>query len=304
MVYTGRRARCAVPKSCRRAHRRSCRDGQWPTERQDDHRLRNRLSGSPKPDHGRAHGRTSSACALQRGAGQRDGRCVSCGDGAAPLSAVACLDAPALSYAARSVRGARNPFLRGHVSLRNRNLSLSAEIEITMNQSLRDKRKRKLRYADENRRHQNPAEIVLLGRIYEEKLPAPRWQYPVCGFIADFAWPSSRLVVEVDGPYHETDAQRAADTNRTRGMEKSGWVVRRITNAEIFTNPLTVIATLREWLDASSLRTRLARITSADFQPCWTYKKSKTLRKLDQHAALSRDMNPRLIKHSSVGAGR
>jgi very-short-patch-repair endonuclease len=53
-----------------------------------------------------------------------------------------------------------------------------------------------------------------------------RRQFSVGRYIADFAAPSARLVVEVDGGYH---AQRArADARRDRALERAGWRVVRL----------------------------------------------------------------------------
>jgi len=53
-----------------------------------------------------------------------------------------------------------------------------------------------------------------------------RRQYRVGRFVADFAAPAVRLVVEVDGPWHAR--RRAADERRDRVLERAGWRVVRL----------------------------------------------------------------------------
>lgn len=53
-----------------------------------------------------------------------------------------------------------------------------------------------------------------------------RRQVRILRFIADFAAPAVRLVVEVDGPHHAV--RRAADARRDRALERSGWRILRL----------------------------------------------------------------------------
>ncbi|MBE7481571.1 MAG: DUF559 domain-containing protein [Polyangiaceae bacterium] len=53
-----------------------------------------------------------------------------------------------------------------------------------------------------------------------------RRQYVVGRYIADFAVPSVRVVIEVDGAYHAS--RRAADARRDRELGRRGWRVLRL----------------------------------------------------------------------------
>ena len=53
-----------------------------------------------------------------------------------------------------------------------------------------------------------------------------RRQVPLGPFIVDFSPPSVRLVVEVDGGYHELRVK--ADARRTRWLERRGYRVVRV----------------------------------------------------------------------------
>jgi very-short-patch-repair endonuclease len=67
-------------------------------------------------------------------------------------------------------------------------------------------------------------------------------QFPVGGFIVDFACRSLRIAIELDGGQH---SESEADANRTRIIEAHGYRVIRFWNNEVLGNidgVLTVIA--------------------------------------------------------------
>src|ERR1700733_16113524 len=55
-----------------------------------------------------------------------------------------------------------------------------------------------------------------------------RRQQPLHPYIADFACMKARLVVELDGPSHDT--RLAYDAKRDLDLQKMGWTVIRFTN--------------------------------------------------------------------------
>ena len=57
-------------------------------------------------------------------------------------------------------------------------------------------------------------------------------QHIIKGFIADFACPSLKLVIEVDGPTHDT--RQSYDAKRTETLNHAGWIVLRFKNEEVF----------------------------------------------------------------------
>ena len=65
-------------------------------------------------------------------------------------------------------------------------------------------------------------------------------------FIADFAAPAARLVVEVDGGYHAT--RRSADAQRDRALARLGYRVLRLEAALVLEHPLEAVARVREAL--------------------------------------------------------
>ena len=59
-----------------------------------------------------------------------------------------------------------------------------------------------------------------------------RRQHAIGPFIADFACPELRLVIELDGGQHL--AQQDYDARRTRYLQRQGWRVLRFWNHEVF----------------------------------------------------------------------
>ena len=72
-----------------------------------------------------------------------------------------------------------------------------------------------------------------------------RRQVILGGFIADFACLDARLVVEVDGATHSTDAEIARDAARSAALSAQGFAILRFTNDEVFHNLDGVLETVR-----------------------------------------------------------
>ena len=60
-----------------------------------------------------------------------------------------------------------------------------------------------------------------------------RRETPVGPFIADFAWLSAKIIVEVDGDSHETAAARQHDRTRDAFLQDEGFKVLRFDNSEL-----------------------------------------------------------------------
>ena len=61
-----------------------------------------------------------------------------------------------------------------------------------------------------------------------------RRQLVIANHIVDFACPKVRLVVEIDGGYHE--GRERHDASRDRHLEQLGWHVLRITDEQVIGN--------------------------------------------------------------------
>ncbi|WP_105385724.1 endonuclease domain-containing protein [Neorhizobium alkalisoli] len=60
-----------------------------------------------------------------------------------------------------------------------------------------------------------------------------RRQVPIAGYIVDFACPTRRLIVEVDGSQHGSDTNLRYDADRTLRLERDGWTVLRFWNDDV-----------------------------------------------------------------------
>ena len=64
-----------------------------------------------------------------------------------------------------------------------------------------------------------------------------RRQVPLGGYVADFACLQARLIVELDGWAHDTDAQSAHDAARDAWFAREGFEVLRFRNSDVRREP-------------------------------------------------------------------
>lgn len=90
--------------------------------------------------------------------------------------------------------------------------------------------------ARSNRRELTSAEAKLWAILRSRRYRGVKFrrQHPIGPYVVDFACIAARLVLEVDGPSHEREEQRAFDAERTAFLERAGWRVRRLQNADVF----------------------------------------------------------------------
>src|SRR3954466_16177799 len=97
----------------------------------------------------------------------------------------------------------------------------------------------------EARHEPTPAENLLWQKLRRRALGVQfRRQHPLSIFYVDFYCPKFGLVVELDGPIHDTLVER--DASRTEMIETLGCTVIRFTNLELFRNPSAVVARIRD----------------------------------------------------------
>jgi very-short-patch-repair endonuclease len=61
-----------------------------------------------------------------------------------------------------------------------------------------------------------------------------RRQHPIGSYIADFAYVAARLVVEIDGVTHGSDAERRHDSRREAYLRSRAWNVIRVANDDVY----------------------------------------------------------------------
>ncbi len=86
------------------------------------------------------------------------------------------------------------------------------------------------------RKRMTDAEVILWSRLRRGGANGLhfRKQHPIGPYIADFTCTQKRLVVEVDGDTHATDAEVEHDCKRELYLKSHGWRVFRVTNEDVY----------------------------------------------------------------------
>ena len=98
------------------------------------------------------------------------------------------------------------------------------------------------------RSHATKAEALLW---YELRAFRPeglifRRQQPIGPYIVDFVCPSARLIVEVDGDHHESEAGKRHDLNRDLYLRSLGYIVLRIDEPDVMNSAWHVAQLVKE----------------------------------------------------------
>ncbi|MBR5634051.1 MAG: endonuclease domain-containing protein, partial [Prevotella sp.] len=73
-------------------------------------------------------------------------------------------------------------------------------------------------------------------------------QHIIGDYITDFVCMDSKLIVELDGGYHQLPQQQTNDAERTKWLENKGYKIIRFTNEELFENIDGVLEKIKEKL--------------------------------------------------------
>ena len=97
-----------------------------------------------------------------------------------------------------------------------------------------------------NRSNMTDAESLLWHYLRQEKLGVRfRRQHIIGDYIVDFISLKQRLIIEIDGGYHNDIVQQQEDRIRQNWLESMDYKVIRFTNEEVFYNIETVISTIK-----------------------------------------------------------
>ena len=110
---------------------------------------------------------------------------------------------------------------------------------------------RKIDRARELRRDSSRAERICWEQLRAHRLQGIKFrrQHPIGRYFADFACPSRKIVIEIDGEHHAD--QLEADNRRTAEMEATGWRVIRFAANEVVQNPEGIWVAVQLALDSS-----------------------------------------------------
>jgi very-short-patch-repair endonuclease len=101
--------------------------------------------------------------------------------------------------------------------------------------------------AKQLRQTMTPAETLLWRYLKANRIDGLgfRRQVPFRNYIADFACLSAKLIVELDGQSHDSDAQQKADEIRDAFFIAEGFRVLRFTNQDVMSNLEGVVEAIR-----------------------------------------------------------
>jgi len=90
-------------------------------------------------------------------------------------------------------------------------------------------------WAKKLRNNQTEAELFLRNHLLRIQISGVRFksQHPVLYFIADFYCHKAKLIIEIDGGYHNTPEQFCYDRNRENELDALGLLVIRFTNEQV-----------------------------------------------------------------------
>ena len=90
------------------------------------------------------------------------------------------------------------------------------------------------------------SEVTMWRELRDRRLDGFKFtrQVPIRAYFADFVCRSQKVVVEIDGATHSTDAEQHCDATRTAFLEAAGYRVFRAHNAEITENLSGVLNSL------------------------------------------------------------
>ena len=91
------------------------------------------------------------------------------------------------------------------------------------------------RNARKMRKQMTDAELKLWNELRAHRLVGFgfRRQLPIAGYIVDFACPTHKLIVEIDGSQHGSADVAEADALRTAKLQGLGWTILRFWNDDV-----------------------------------------------------------------------
>ncbi len=105
----------------------------------------------------------------------------------------------------------------------------------------------------ENRKEKTIAEDILWQELRNNQLGSKvRRQHVIETFIIDFAFLNEKLLIEVDGEYHNDSEQRNYDEAKTEYLAQLGYKLIRFTNKEVETDISDVLKKIKKELAAFS----------------------------------------------------
>ncbi|WP_238586910.1 endonuclease domain-containing protein [Chryseobacterium sp. Leaf405] len=101
------------------------------------------------------------------------------------------------------------------------------------------------------RKNETAEEKIIWEKLRNNQLKGYKFrrQHPISLYIADFYCHQLKLIIEIDGEYHNLDEQIERDNERTQTLESNGLQLIRFTNNEVQTDLDNVISKINLKID-------------------------------------------------------
>jgi cyclase len=102
-------------------------------------------------------------------------------------------------------------------------------------------------YAKDLRKIMTPAEMLLWGHLKKGTEGYKfRRQHPIESYVVDFYCHRLRLIIEVDGNYHDKPETKNHDLQREADLKKLGYFIIRFSNDDVLKNLQFVLNNIQE----------------------------------------------------------
>lgn len=107
--------------------------------------------------------------------------------------------------------------------------------------------------AKQLRERMTQAEIIMWDKLKNNQFKGCKFrrQHPIHHFIVDFYCYALKLIIEIDGKYHDSEEQKKEDLNRTELLQFQGLKEIRFSNEEVIHNMDLVLKKLEEAINLS-----------------------------------------------------
>ena len=105
-------------------------------------------------------------------------------------------------------------------------------------------------HAKQLRKNMTNSELVLWNKLKNKQFFGHKFraQHPIQKYIADFYCHKLKLIIEIDGGYHNKSEQKSYDKARTDDLNFQGIDVIRFTNEEVENSIEKVLKTLKNYI--------------------------------------------------------
>jgi len=113
--------------------------------------------------------------------------------------------------------------------------------------------------ARELRKRLTPSEQIFWLRL-KEQFPEYKFrkQHPISHYVADYYCHKLKLVIEIDGPIHDSEEAKLNDKKRQKDLENLNLTVTRFTNEQIKNEAENVIKVISSTIQKVSLNSGIS----------------------------------------------